>query len=88
MADITVPANIPQAAQADVKAAIVAIGKHVLGARYPVGYDPANLSQAQVANLFELLTREFWRREIAAVKANAFAEAARVAAASEPDPFP
>lgn len=89
MAALTNPANIPAAAKPDVAAVVAAIGPGVLGTRWPAGLVPANLTAQQVGQVFELVTREFWRAQIQAHKANAAAEAARqtAIAATEADPF-
>ena len=89
MADITVPANIPAAVRTDLQPVLQVIGPQVLGDRWPEGVDPANLDNAQLGQVFELVTREFWRQQIQAYKANLAAEAARqtAIAANEADPF-
>lgn len=89
MANITQPANIPAAAKPDIKDVCATVGPQVLGAKWPAGVDPANLTAAQVAQVFELVTREFWRQQVQAYKAHLAAEAARQQAitATEADPF-
>lgn len=89
MAAITNPANIPTAVRADIKAVCQAIGPLVLGEKWPDELDPANLTAAQVGQVFEAVTREFWRQQVQAHKANAAAETARqeAIAATTADPF-
>jgi hypothetical protein len=89
---ITNPANIPAAQKPHVKAACEAIGPVLLTDRYPkdaAGQPKATLTNAEVGEVFEAITREFWRQQIQGVRANAAAEAARLAAvaAHAADPF-
>lgn len=89
MANITTPAGIPAAAKPDIKDVCATIGPAVLGDRWPAGLDPKNLTNTQVGQIFELVTRSFWHQQVVAFKANAAAEAARQTAitASAADPF-
>lgn len=89
MADITNPANIPVAFRPSIAAAIEDRGQDLLGDRWPATYDPANLTNAQLANVFELLTRDFWRRLAADARMAQQLEATRLAvlAAQAADPF-
>lgn len=89
MANITDPTSIPTALRPDLKALLVTVGPQVLGDNYPATADPENLTNAELATVFELVTREFWRQQIQAHKANEAAEAARLAAveSSAADPF-
>lgn len=90
MANITTPANIPAAAKPDIKAVCAAIGPNVLGDKWPAEItDPAAMTPAQVGQVFEAVTREFWRQQVQALKANLAAEEARQAAltTSVADPF-
>lgn len=89
MAKITNAASIPASMQGDLKAVIRSIGPAVLGAKWPEGVDPANLTNAQLAQVFEQVTREFWTQQIQAYKANEAAEVARqkVISESSADPF-
>lgn len=89
MPNITTPANIPAAVKPDIKAVCAAIGPQVLGDKWPAGLDAANLTTAQVGQVFELVTREFWRQQVQAHKAHTAAEAARQQAIADTaaDPF-
>lgn len=89
MANITTPANIPAAVRPNIAAVCEQIGPTVLGDRWPANLDPANLTAQQVGQVFELVTREFWRQQIQGLKAMEAAKAARQAAITEhsTDPF-
>lgn len=89
MASITNPNNIPAAVKADLKEVCAAIGPTILGDGWPAGVDPAAMTAAEVAQVFELITREFWRQQIQGHKAAVAAEVARQAAvdATTADPF-
>lgn len=89
MASITVPANIPADLRPRIRAVCAAIGPNMLQGRWPEGMDPANLTAAQVGQLFELLTREMWREQVQRFEAERAAQAAReqATAAATVDPF-
>lgn len=89
MPKLTNPGAIPSGLHEDLKAVLCTIGPQVLGEKFPQDVDPENLNNAQLAQVFELVTREFWRQQIQARKANEAAEKARVAVlqTSEEDPF-
>lgn len=89
MANITTPANIPAAAKPGVAEVCAKAGPVILGQKWPEGLDPAALTNAQVGQVFELITREFWRQQVQGLKAAAAAEAARQAEAAkyDADPF-
>ena len=92
MAAITNPANIPTGKRAAVSAVCVAIGPKIVPGMFPKEVDGSfktTLTTAETGNVFEAVTREFWRQQIEALEAKAAAEAARLAsvAANAADPF-
>ena len=89
MASITNPANIPAKVRDDLKDVLRSIGPAVLDDRWPADVDPENLTNTELAQVFEQVTREFWRQQIQAHKAEVAAAAARASAleSSNADPF-
>lgn len=92
MPNITTPINIPASVRPHIKMVCEAIGPTILGDRYPKdpeGNFKINLSNVEVGEIFEAITREFWRQQIQAYRATIAAETARQAIIIETttDPF-
>lgn len=89
MAKLTNPGAIPNKLNADLKALLKNIGPQVLGDKFPADVDPENMTNPQLGLVFEEVTKEFWRQQIQAHKANEAAEQARqqAIAENEADPF-
>ncbi len=88
---LTNPTAVPAGKKATVKAICETHGPNLLGDAYPQvdGVPKDTLTQAEVAEVFEHITRKFWRDLIAAHEADAAATTARdtALAANAGDPF-
>lgn len=79
---------IPMDLHEDLRFICADIGPQLLGDRFP-GTPGEELTQAQCDESVDLITREFWRQQLAGYRANKAAEEARQAAAAQTaeDPF-
>lgn len=96
MPNITDPKSIPASKRDTIKAVCERHGPNLLGDRYPVTTDAdgntvpkTGLTNAEAANVFEQITREFWRQQIEAEEVQQAAEAAAATARDQnkEDPF-
>lgn len=89
MANITNADNIPTATRAEISELVAAIGPNVLGDNWPEGVDASSMTKTQMAQIFELITREFWRQQLVAYKADMAAQEIRnsILSAESSDPF-
>jgi len=94
--NLTNPAAIPAGKRASIVAVCERQGPTVLGDRYPSVDDgsgnmvpKSGLSTAEAVDVFEQITREFWRQQIEAEEVTAAAEAAAAVARADnaADPF-
>lgn len=89
---VTDPSAIPANKRDTIKAICVTHGPRLLPDRYPTdaeGQPKTTLTNAEAAQVFEHITRKFWRDLIVQHEADAAAESARRAAieGNATDPF-
>lgn len=94
--NLTNPGAIPSGKNDSIKAVCLRHGPQLLGDRFPTVTDddgnttPAtSLTKKQLGEVFEQITREFWRQQIEAEEVQQAAEAAAAEAriANATDPF-
>jgi hypothetical protein len=88
---LTDPSAIPAGKRPIIKEVVMQIGPQILGNKFPQvdGAPATDLTTQEVGEVFEKITREFWRQNIAAFEAEKAATVARDQAieANKDDPF-